>query len=68
MNNIHIGSIIQQEMKRQGRSVSWLARQLCYERGNIYRIFHSKSIDTDTLYRISKELDKDFFQVYSCHL
>lgn len=60
-SNVHIGSLIKAELKNQGRSVSWFADRLCYERSNIYRIFRSKSIDTETLFRISKILNVNFF-------
>lgn len=63
----HIGLLIQEELQRQGRSARWLSEQLCYGRGNIYRIFRSRSIDTDTLYRISKALHVNFFTYYDVH-
>ncbi len=62
---VHIGSEIRNKLSEQGRSVSWLADHLCYERTNIYRIFRARSIDTDTLYRISVLLNFDFFKLYS---
>ena len=62
---IHIGHIIQEELRQQGRSVAWLARQLNTSRTACYRIFHSYSIDTHLLYRISIFLGKNFFEVYS---
>ena len=48
-NDIHIGSRIQQVMKDQGRNVSWFAKQICFERSNVYKMFKRKSIDTDLL-------------------
>ena len=65
---IHIGHIIQEELRTQGRSVTWLARQLGTSRMACYRIFHCYSIDTHHLYRISSCLGKDFFEVYSQEL
>lgn len=62
---IHIGHIIQEELRQQGRSVAWLARQLNTSRMACYRIFHCYSIDTQVLYRISSFLGKNFFEVYS---
>lgn len=61
---IHIGNIIEQTLRRQGRSPSWLARQLCCHRTNVYNIFKRESIDTILLQRISKALDTDFFRLY----
>ncbi len=62
---IHIGLIIQKELRSQGRSVAWFARQLGTSRMACYRIFHNYSIDTQTLFRISSLLNKDFFSIYS---
>lgn len=61
---IHIGHIIQEELRAQGRSVAWLARQLNTSRMACYRIFHSYSIDTYLLYRISELLERNLFEVY----
>lgn len=61
---IHIGHIIQEELRAQGRSVAWLARQLGTSRMACYRIFHSYSIDTHLLYRISELLGKNLFEEY----
>jgi plasmid maintenance system antidote protein VapI len=61
---IHIGYIIQAELRDQGRSVAWLARQLNTSRMACYRIFHSFSIDTHLLFRISELLGRNLFEVY----
>ena len=61
---IHIGHIIQEELRAQGRSVAWLARQLNTSRMACYRIFHSYSIDTHLLYQISELLERNLFEVY----
>jgi len=62
---IHIGSVIRKELKRQGRSVSWLAKQLFCDRSNIYRMFQKASLETSLLFRISKILGTDFFVYFS---
>ena len=62
---IHIGHIIQAELHAQGRTVAWLARQLLSSRTACYRTFHSYSIDTQLLFRISRLLGRDFFAEYS---
>lgn len=62
---IHIGALIKQVMTDQGRSPSWLAKQLGCERANIYDIYKRQYIDTDLLLRISRLLSFDFFSVYS---
>ncbi len=62
---IHIGSIIEQELRRQRRSVRWLAEELYLDRSNAYRLLRRQSIDTDMLVRISRVLGRDFFAEYS---
>jgi len=62
--DIFIGKHIQDKMKEQGRSASWLARQLCCDRTNIYKIYRRKSIDTDVLQKISDLLGYNFFELY----
>lgn len=61
---IHIGHIIQEKLRAQGRTVAWLARQLGTSRMACYRIFHSYSIDTNLLFRISELLERNLFAVY----
>lgn len=62
---VDIGSIIKEELYRQERTVSWLARKLGCHRTVVYRIFNNSSIDTDMLVRISVILNRDFFKDYS---
>lgn len=61
---IHIGKTIERELRKQGRSVSWFAKQICCERTNVYSIFKRTSIDTELLLRISTVLSYDFFEEY----
>lgn len=61
---VHIGHEIEKVLRTQGRSVSWFAKQICCERTNIYSIFNRVSIDTELLFRISKVLSYDFFDLY----
>lgn len=61
---VHIGEIIREELERQERSVSWLARKLYCDRTNVYKIFRRSTIDTDLLMRISVALEHDFFCEY----
>lgn len=62
---VHIGMIIEAELRRQERTVSWFAKRLCYERTNVYSIFKRESIDTALLVRISQILQHDFFAYYT---
>lgn len=61
----HIGQLIRAELARQERTVSWLARKLCYSRQNIYRLFESKDISPDVLMRVSDALEHNFFKYYA---
>ena len=65
---LHIGHEIQQELRRQERSVIWFARRLACDRTNVYRIFDKESLDTRLLMRISTILVRDFFVLYSQQL
>ncbi|MDE7388704.1 MAG: hypothetical protein K2M97_05570 [Muribaculaceae bacterium] len=67
-NKIHIGSIIEQQVRAKARNVTWLAARLNCERTNIYSIFRRKSVDCSLLYRLCEILDFDFFATYSASL
>ena len=56
-----IGTMIKEELERQERTVSWLARKLNCDRSNVYRLFQKHSIDTVLLQRLSVILNRDFF-------
>lgn len=60
----HIGKLIEEELRRQGRSVSWFAEKLYCDRTNVYSIFKRKSLDTDLLLRISQILNYNFFNIF----
>ena len=62
---IHIGSLIEQELRRQDRSVTWLAGELHCDRTNVYKVFKKKSIDTQLLESISVILLHNFFLDYA---
>lgn len=59
---IHIGQLIEEELRRQERTPAWLARKINCGRTNIYYIFSQQSINTDLLLRVSKALHHDFFR------
>lgn len=63
-----IGTMIKEELERQERSVSWLARKMSCDRSNIYRLFQKHSIDTALLQRLSVILNRDFFSELSRNL
>lgn len=68
MNDIFIGRLIENELRRQQKSVVWLARQLECNRTNIYKIFDRQSIDSELLLRISRALSHNFFTHYTSRL
>ncbi len=59
---MHIGKRIEDEFRKQERSVSWFACKLYCKRQNVYDIFKRESIDTVLLLRISIVLGYDFFK------
>ena len=63
--NIHIGKIIKEELRKQGRTNGWLAEQLNVNPRTINKIFQKTVIDTQQLFLISQALETDFFQHYS---
>ncbi len=65
---LHIGMKIEEELRRQERTVAWFARKLYCNRQNVYDIFKRESIDTSLLRRISAILGHDFFKDLSADL
>ena len=65
---VQIGKIIEDELRRQERTVTWLSRKINCDRRNIYNIFSRGCIDTDLLYRLSVALNTDFFKYFSASL
>ncbi len=61
----HIGKLIKEELERQERTPTWLARKINCERPNVYYIFRQQSINTDLLMQISRALNFDFFSMFS---
>jgi hypothetical protein len=65
MKNIHIGQLIKEVLGKQPISVVEFARRLCKDRSSVYYMFDRKSIDTETLLRVSEILKYDFFKAFS---
>lgn len=61
----HIGHLIKAELRKQGRTITWLASQLGYSRQNVYKLFERRWIYTDLLLKISDIMGHDFFKCYS---
>lgn len=65
---IHIGHLIEEQLRSDDRSVSWLARQIPCTRNHVYKIFRKSSLDCALLLRISKIMQFNFFQYYSAEV
>ena len=63
--NIHIGHLIQVQLKADKRSVGWLSREIGCTRNNVYKIFNKASLDSDLIFRIAKAMNFNFFQYYT---
>lgn len=59
---VHVGLLIKQTLREQGRTVTWFASQLCCTRPNVYKIFQKENLDIHLLYHISQILNHDFFK------
>jgi len=64
-DKIHIGKLIKQKMKKDGRTDTWLAERLGCVKSNISDIYDRQSIDTDLLSRICIHLEVDYHILYS---
>ena len=62
---VNVGQRIKDELERQERTVSWLARKLNCNRSTVYRIFSKNSIDTLMLAKISHILNHNFIRELS---
>jgi plasmid maintenance system antidote protein VapI len=65
---IHIGNIIRDKLREDGRTVAWLAGKLHCDTSNIYRIFQKSHIDSEQLFNLSIIMGYDFFADYSACL
>ena len=64
-NDLHIGHLIQAQLKADKRSVGWLSREIGCTRNHVYKIFSKSSLDSDLIFRISKAMSFNFFQYYT---
>jgi len=61
---IHIGEEIKKLLKAKNIDVTEFAKKINYTRGNAYKIFKKKSIDTDLLIKVSEALGQNLFLLY----
>ncbi len=59
-----VEDVIKKELSRQGKNVSWLAKQMNCNRVMLYRIFTRNSIDTSQLLLICKIMHYNFFDSF----
>lgn len=57
---MHVGHMVESELRRQRRSVAWLASQLFCDRTNAYKLLKRRNIDIEQLIRISCILNHNF--------
>ena len=65
---IHIGHLIQAQLKADQRSVGWLAREIGCTRNHLYKVFRKPSLDSDLLLRISQAMQFNFFRYYTAEV
>ena len=59
---LHIGHIIREELRRQGKTNKWFAQELNLNPRTINKLFQKQYIDTAQLLQISEVLNVDFFK------
>ena len=64
-DEIHIGKMISDKMKEEGRSVHWLAEKSGCSSSNIYKIYEKSNMDIMQLLHISRILNHNFFNDFS---
>lgn len=62
---LHIGHIIREELRRQGKTNKWFSQELNLNPRTINKLFQKQYIDTAQLLQISEVLKVDFFKYYS---
>ena len=66
-SNIYIGEIIKNVLLEQQFTKAELARRLKVKPQSVDYLLTRKSVDTDTLYNVSRALNYDFALLYSIH-
>ena len=61
---MHIGNILRERLKNDGKSVVWLARELGCHRTNVYYLFDKYSIVSQQLHLISIIMHYNFLDLY----
>jgi hypothetical protein len=64
-NGINTGFAIRSQLKKNGQSIAWLARQLDCDPSNLRKQLNTAHLYSDLILHISIVLKKDFFAPYS---
>ncbi|MEM0996665.1 MAG: hypothetical protein AAGN35_06285 [Bacteroidota bacterium] len=56
-----LGEVIRQKIREDGRTAQSIAQELGMSRGNLDKIYHKESLNSDLLARLSLALNYDFF-------
>ena len=67
-SHIHIGHLIREQLHKDQRSASWLAREIHCTRNHVYKIFNKPSLDSNLILKISKAMHFNFFRYYSAEV
>lgn len=59
---VHVGGMVAEVMYQQHVSKQDFAARIATDPSNVYRILKKESIETNQLYRYSKELNHNFFK------
>ena len=59
---VHIGNMIRNKLKEQGRTMTWFADAIHSDRSNTYKMLKRESIDLALLMTISELLHYDFLR------
>ena len=60
--DIHFGNLIKELLEKEGRTITWFARQMNSDRSNMYKILSHVHIDSGFILRASWVLKHDFFK------
>jgi hypothetical protein len=64
---VHIGKIICQKLKAEGRTKKWLAEQVHCDQSNFCKLLEKPTMDTGLLMHISFVLKDDFFSYLTAY-
>ncbi len=67
-SEFHLGRLLKSILIEQGRTATWLAKQVHCTPENIYKAFGQQWISMPLLFRICQALNYDFFKDCSTYL